>query len=175
VRKAATIAIAIMVIVVLVWYVRERISGPSTRDDAGEVETVREVTLYFGSSDGGSLVVEHRQIRSSRDVLENMRRVLEALVAGPEAEGVSSIPASARLRGVFIHDRTAFIDFSREIVSDFAGGTAAEYVLVASLVQTACANFPEVDAVRILVEGEEVNTIGGHLLVSRPLKAQEWR
>jgi spore germination protein GerM len=164
-----------MVIVVLVWYFRDRVSGPEGRGDSAEVQTVREVTLYFGSSDGGSLVVEHRQISSSRDVLENLRRVIEALVSGPTEEGVATIPASARLRGVFIHDRTAFIDFSREIVSDFAGGTAAEYVLVSSLVQTACANFPEVDAVRILVEGEEVNTIGGHLLVSRPLKAQEWR
>jgi spore germination protein GerM len=164
-----------MVIVVLGWYIRERMSGPSRPGDAGEVETVREVTLYFGSDDGGSLVAEHRQISSTRDVLKNLRRVIEALVAGPEEDGVASIPASARLRGVFIDDRTAFIDFSKEIVSEFSGGTTAEYVLIASLVQTACGNFPEVDAVRILVEGEEVNTIGGHLLVSRPLKAQEWR
>lgn len=174
-RKAATIAIAIMVIVVLGWYIRERISGPSHRGDAGKVETIREVTLYFGSIDGGSLVAEHRQISSTRNVLENLRRVIEALVGGPEGDGVASLPASARLRGVFIHDRTAFIDFSQEIVDDFAGGTTAEYVLISSLVQTACGNFPEVDAVRILVEGEEVNTIGGHLLMSRPLKVQEWR
>ena len=174
-RKAATIAIAVMVIVVLGWYVRQRVSGPSRPGGAGQVETVREVTLYFGSSDGGSLVAEHRQISSSRDVLENLRRVIEALVAGPEGDGVAPLPASARLRGVFIHDRTAFIDFSQDIVKDFAGGTTAEYVLISSLVQTACANFSEVDAVRILVEGEEVNTIGGHLLISRPLKAQEWR
>jgi spore germination protein GerM len=175
VRKAAIIAVAVMVIVVLGWYIHERISVPSRPGDAGEVETTREVTLYFGSHDGGSLVAEHRQIISSRAVLENLRRVIEALLGGPRGDGVASLPASARLRGVFIHDRTAFLDFSQEIVSDFAGGTTAEYVLISSLVQTACANFPEVDAVRILVEGEEVNTIGGHLLMSRPLKAQEWR
>jgi spore germination protein GerM len=164
-----------MVIVVLGWYVRQRISGPSRRGEAGGVETVREVTLYFGSSDGSSLVTEYREINSTREVLENLRRVIEALVSGPQGDGVASIPASVRLRGVFIHDRTAFIDFTQEIVSEFSGGTAAEYLLVSSLVQTICANFPDVDAVRILVEGEEVNTIGGHLLVSRPLKAQEWR
>ncbi len=174
-RKAATVAIAIMVVVVLGWYIRERVSGPSGPGETGEVETTREVTLYFGSHDGGSLVAEHRQIVSSRNILENLRRVLEELVSGPEGEAMASLPASARLRGVFIHDRTAFIDFSQEIVKDFAGGTTAEYVLISSLVQTVCANFPEVDAVRILVEGEEVNTVGGHLLVSRPLKPQEWR
>ncbi len=174
-RKAVTIAILVVAVVVLAWYIRERVSGPRREGGPGELEMVREVTLYFGSSDGASLVAEYRQVQSSRDVLENLRRVVEELISGPEGESVASIPASARLRGVFIHDRTAFVDFSQEIIRDFAGGTTAEYVLVSSLVQTVCSNFPEVDAVRILVEGEEVNTVGGHLLISRPLRAQEWR
>lgn len=174
-RKAATIAIVIMVLVVLVWYVRERASGPSPHGGTGAAETTREVTLYFGSHDGNSLVAEPREIVSSRDILKDLRSVVEELVAGPEGDGVAPLPASARLRGVFIHERIAFLDFSEDIVKDFAGGTTAEYVLISSLVQTVCANFPEVDAVRILVEGEEVNTVGGHLLISRPLKAQEWR
>jgi germination protein M len=174
-RKAVTIAVLIMIVVVAAWYIRERVSGPSRLRGPGRMEMTREVTLYFGSSDGSSLVGEQREVESGRDVLVNLRRVIEELIGGPRGDLVASIPASARLRGVFIHDRTAFVDFSEEIVRDFSGGTTAEYMLVSSLVQTVCGNFPEVEAVRILVEGEEVDTVGGHLLVSGPLRAQEWR
>jgi spore germination protein GerM len=80
-----------------------------------------------------------------------------------------------RLLAVFIHDKTAYLDFSREIIDDFSGGTAGEYMLVSSVVQTACGNFPEVEAVRITVEGEEVDTVGGHLYISRVLRPEEWR
>ena len=79
------------------------------------------------------------------------------------------------MRAIYIRERTAYVDFSREIVDGFTGGSAGEYLLVASLVQTVCANFRDIDAVRILVEGEDVDTIGGHLDVSRPIRPKDWR
>jgi germination protein M len=148
---------------------------PVPPEEAGEVERVREVTLYFASSDANSLVPEHRQIVSSNQVLENLRRVIESLIGGPGGDGIPTIPSSARLRSVFIHDKVAHIDFSPEIVEDFSGGTASEYMLISSLVQTICANFHEVEAVAILVEGNEIDTIGGHLLINQPLRPEDWR
>jgi germination protein M len=165
------VAAALLVFLLL----RGRMGAPSHPEEAGEMEPVRTVTLYFGSADGTSLVPEQRTIPSRDKALDNLRSLVEALVSGPREGGVPAIPASVRLRGVFIYEKTAVIDFSRELVDDFSGGTTAEYILISSLVQTVCANFPQVDAVRILVEGEEVESIGGHLSLARPLRPQEWR
>ena len=167
--------IIIVVVVATVWYVRRRTEAPAPPEQAGEIERAREATLYFGSRNASGLVAEYRRVASSDDALENLRRVIEELVGGPRGDGVPTLPSSVRLLAVFIREDTAFLDFSQEIVGDFSGGTAAEYMLIASIVQTACANFPEVEAVRILVEGEEVDSIGGHLYIARLLRPDEWR
>lgn len=138
-------------------------------------ETVRVVTLYFGSSDGSSLVAEPREIEAGGNPSAGLRLVLEALLAGPVGEGAAVFPEGVAVRAVYFTERTAYVDFSRELVEGFTGGSAGEYLLVASLVQTVCANFPEVDAVRVLVEGRDVDSIGGHLNVSGTLRPKDWR
>jgi spore germination protein GerM len=174
-RRLILILVVIAIAAAAYWIVWERLRATSPLEEAAVAERVRTVTLYFGSSDGASLVAEHRTLASSEKSLDNLRNLVEALVAGPRGDGVAAMPASVRLRGVFMHDKTAVIDFSREIVDDFSGGTTAEYMLISSLVQTICANFPQVEAVRILVEGGEVESLGGHLSLSGPLRPQEWR
>lgn len=174
--KRLIVALAVVVIAVAVfWLVRGRLGAPPAPEDILETERVRTVTLYYGSADGSSLVPEVRMIPSQDKTVDNLRNLVEALVGGPREGGVGTIPASVRLRGVFIHEKTAVIDFSSELVDDFNGGSTAEYILISSLVQTVCGNLPQVEAVRILVEGEEIETLGGHISVAGPLRPQEWR
>jgi spore germination protein GerM len=165
---------AVIAILALWFFIRQR-PGPLPPEETGEVETIRDITLYFGSNDAARLVPEYRQIGSTSKVLENLRKVIEAVISGPAGDAIPTVPSSVRVRAAYIHDKTAYLDFSRDIVDDFSGGSAAEYMLVASIVQTACANFPEVESVRILVEGEERDTLGGHLRISRLLRPEDWR
>jgi spore germination protein GerM len=174
-RRTPILLIIVVVAACAVWLVLRQRQGPAPTEEAGQVEKVRDITLYFASADGSSLVPEYRQIASSPGTVENLRRVIEAVISGPEDGGMPTVPSSVRVRAVYIHDKTAYLDFSSEIVDDFSGGTTAEYLLISSIVQTACANFPEVEAVRILVEGEERDTLGGHLRVSKVLRPEQWR
>ena len=174
--KKWLVALLIIVCIVVGWALWQKLSErkpvtPPTR----EVRTVREVTLYFGSRDASHLVPEFRTIEFEGGVAAGLRKVIEELISGPQGESVPTLPSATRLLAVYLSKNTAYLDFSREIVDDFGGGTAAEYMLVASVVQTVCSNFPQVDAVRILVEGKEVDTLGGHLLISKPLKPADWR
>jgi spore germination protein GerM len=167
--------IVVVISAAVLWLVRVRLGAPPPEEEITEAEKVRTVTLYFGSADGSSLVHEVRTLPSQEKPLDNLRKLVEALIAGPREDGIGAIPASVRLRGVFLHEKTAVIDFSGEIVGDFSGGSTSEYILISSLVQTICGNVPQVEAVRILVQGEEVETIGGHISVAKPLRPQEWR
>ena len=174
-RRIVFVCILIALAAVAIWLGLERMRGSAPPEQVAEPETMKTVTLYFGSKDGSRLAPEYRDIKASDKILENLRQVIEALLSWPAGEVVALFPTAVKVRGVYISEKTAYIDFSRDIVGDFVGGTAGEYLLVASIVQTVCADFPEVDSVGILVEGEEVDTIGGHLNVSRPLRPRDWR
>jgi germination protein M len=95
---------------------------------------------------------------------------LQALINGPLAheELFASVPASVQLRSLTIQDGLATADFSSEIVKDFNGGALLESYLVTAIVNT-LTEFPQIQQVQILVEGEAVESIGGHILVSKPL------
>ena len=55
------------------------------------------------------------------------------------------------------------------------GGSAAEYYSISALVRTLGANFPEVRAVQILVDGQPVDSLAGHFDTSGPLDVATWQ
>lgn len=96
---------------------------------------------------------------------------LQALLNGPLAheELFGAVPHTAKLLSLEVEDGLAVADFSRELVTDFNGGAQLESYLVKAIVNT-LTEFPQIQEVQILVEGKVVESIGGHILVSRPLK-----
>jgi spore germination protein GerM len=174
-KKILLIGILIVLAVVAVWLGLTKVRAPAPSQQAAKPDSVMAVTLYFGQADGSGLVPEARDIKATDVPLESVKRVLEALLAGPTGGGVALIPPAVKVRGVYIDGKTAYVDFSQELVDGFAGGSAGEYLLVASIVQTVCGACPDVQAVRILVGGQELDSIGGHLDVSRPLYPRDWR
>jgi spore germination protein GerM len=126
--------------------------------------------LYFLSKDGESLVAEDREVRQSQDMNEMVRNVLDELLRGPQTDLVPSLPAGARVKAVFIDGKgTAYVSFSRELQSEFPGGAWTETLAIYSIVNTLAADFPdEIKAVQILIEGNEIPTLAGHIDTSRP-------
>ncbi len=96
---------------------------------------------------------------------------LQALLNGPleQEELYSSVPITAKLRSLTVQEGLATADFSAHLVEDFNGGALLESYLVAAIVNT-LTEFPHIDQVQILVEGQVVESIGGHILVNRPLR-----
>jgi hypothetical protein len=74
------------------------------------------------------------------------------------------------VRAVFLlDDGVAVVDLSSQART--GGGTDAEALRVYGLVDTITYNHPAVEAVQILVDGQEVDSLLGHLDLSRPLPA----
>jgi len=174
--KKLAVVLIIIVCVIAAWWVRRLlVKEPEVAPVPESALETKSVTLYFGSRDGQSLVPESRDLRARDDVIGDLRVVVEALIGGPQEKGVPTLPSGTRLMGVYIHEKTAYLDFSREIVDPSTGGTSGEYIMISSIVNTVCSNFESVDAVSILVEGKEVDSLGGHLLLSSPLRPEDWR
>jgi spore germination protein GerM len=179
-RLVTIVAVAIVVVGVVVWWMaRQGAQGPeSPRRVESVPEGSRNVTLFFASADEPVLYSETRETAVGRQLDEQVRRVMEALIAGPQSDrGISALPAGTTLLSVMVDadSGTVYLDFSSELVAAHPGGSAAEYCTVASIVRTVGENFPEVQRVQILVDGSQVETIAGHLRADEPFAVREWR
>ena len=65
-------------------------------------------------------------------------------------------------------DGIATVDFSKELQTNFSGGSTGEEMLIGSIVNT-LTDFPEVQKVSILIDGSAVETLSGHMDLSEPL------
>lgn len=161
----------------LIWYagrpkpetvVRARPAVQSTTENQQLVQ--RDATLYFASEDGDSLVSESRQLGCAGEE-GCVQAVIEALVSGPIQEGGAVLPPRTEVLGVRIDEGTAVLDFSAEISSGHPGGSQSELLTVYSLANSVAVNFPHLRQVSILVNGEGVETLKGHVDLRRPLIA----
>ena len=140
-------------------------------------EGSRAVTLYFADRQQEILLTETRLVAIGQEIVEQIEQVIGALLAGPEGDGVSTIAEGTRLLNAFYDSETAtlYLDFSSELVAGHPGGSSAEYFTIAALIRTVSENFPEVQAVQILVEGLQVGTIAGHIDAYKPFLVRDWR
>ena len=132
-----------------------------------------KVRLYFrsgGSAAGAMAVLQpvSRDVPLARDRITFTRILLEALSKGPgDAGGYRTLPSGAFVRQVFIVDKTAVIDFSRDLAERHPGGILEEVGTIYSIANTVTDNVAGIDSVRILVEGLELPTLAGHIGLNR--------
>jgi hypothetical protein len=62
----------------------------------------------------------------------------------------------------------AYVDFSKEIQDKSLSGSEAEMAAVYSIVNSLTYNFKSIKKVLILVDGEEAETLAGHINLSKP-------
>ena len=162
------------------WWFVARPGGGEVVPTAGVTEVPegsRTVTLFFADEDEPVLFSESRQVAIGKGTVEQAGQVMRALIGGPEQRGVNAIPAGTSLLDVFFDGDTGilYLDFSGELVAGHPGGAAAEYGTVLAIMKTTSENFPEVQAVQILVEGYQVGTIAGHINAYKPFHVLDWR
>ena len=129
------------------------------------------VTLYYADEQSDRLVEENRSL--ALEGREPAVAVLEELIEGPDfpAHG-RTLPADTKVRGVQIENGVAAADFSAELRSSHWGGSTGEILTVYSIVNT-LAELPGVEQVQILIEGEKIDTLVGHLELMEPL-SPDW-
>jgi hypothetical protein len=121
-----------------------------------------EAHLFFSTPDGASLAVERRDIPNGEDVPARCRIIIDELKKGPR-EGMSPLlPVELDLRTLFLNEKLLVIDLDPRIKVSTAGVTQ-EALIWYSIVNSITASLPEVTSVRFLLDGQEADTILGHL------------
>ncbi|HXO27363.1 MAG TPA: GerMN domain-containing protein [Thermoanaerobaculia bacterium] len=185
------------------WWQAGRGGGRAARRGAAEgaagAPTERHAfDLYFPAS-GGGLRGERRELQVSEAPKDRIRKVLEALLAGPAAApaaaprpgatgaAAAAAPPAAALAGLaglvrpfppevklgsveLSADGTAFVDLRwPEREDPPESGSTEEIQRVYSLVDSLALNVPQVNRVVLLWNGTQRITFSGHLDTSRPL------
>jgi hypothetical protein len=151
--------------------------APDAPPAPGAAKAVPKIkaTLYFASDDGRRLVPVEREVALAEGVVAQARSIVEAqLVAEPPAPLVSTIPKGATLRGLFVSQRhEAFVDLDPSIRTAHPGGTLQELMTVYTIVHVLLTNLPTLQEVQILIGGQEVDTLAGHVDLRRPLRKND--
>jgi spore germination protein GerM len=140
---------------------RAQLSAAALESESGGKQSV---TLYFpSSSNPGKLVAEGRSMTMAANDSDRIRQIMLALIAGPTQGGGGPLPPSADVRAVFLTpDGTAYLDLSSSALSGFLPGIESETLAVYSIVDSLATNVPAVKKVKILVQGQEAETLDGH-------------
>jgi hypothetical protein len=100
----------------------------------------------------------------SADPVQRARQVLHSLMEDPPTPQQRTIPLDATLLAFYIlPDGTAIADFSDQLTSDTPSGILSEELVVNSIVKTLASNVPAIRRLKILIHGQEVDTLAGHV------------
>ena len=153
----------------------EFLAGPEKQDSTAAVadtETTAQssskvsVALYFTDAGGDCLKVEKREIPL---VTGLARATVLELIAGPRQKGlVKTVPEGTKLLDINIQDSLCTVNLSKEFRDNHWGGSSGEMLTVYSIVNT-LTQFPTVEKVELLVEGQKIDSLAGHMDLSVPV------
>ncbi len=141
---------------------------PTLHDDA--TRPLREVSLFFPSAVLDGLEPVKVGIYDTPAAEDIARQILASLLGGDPPEGcLRAVPQGTRLRQVYLYRGVAWVNFSREFHNGVGGGSTAELSVIYAIVNSIALNIEGIERVGILIDGEPVQTLNGHLDLSRPL------
>ncbi|MHB9038195.1 MAG: GerMN domain-containing protein [Armatimonadota bacterium] len=136
--------------------------------------TERKVVVYLPASEKNRffLVPMTRSTELKGDILTVATKVLLA-TNNEDGEAGKLIPQGTKLlTPVQVSHRIATLDLSKEFEDNFSGGSTQEALVLNSLAHTLVDNSDgKIQKVKILVEGNTVETLGGHFELTDPIEA----
>lgn len=162
-RRAAVVALLTGLVALAAW-------GEKLEEQDPQWFAPKEpVTLYFATPDAMGLGAEVRWLPPSQAGIEGR---LRALVEGPRSPGLRpTLSPRVTVRSVRVQEDTVVVDFDRTLVREHPGGSAGEILTVYSVVNT-LTEIPGIRRVAWLIEGMPVETLVGHLDLTRPVERE---
>ncbi len=180
--RATKIVIAVLVVAVVIGLIsfrslRRRIQRLAETPAADEkarhevlarpISTATDVTVkakIFWAAGSDRIAPVEVQLPLSADPVERSRQLLHKLAVDPPTPGQRTIPADATVLGFYIlPDGTAVADFSEALSSEMPSGILSEEMAVNSIAQTLGSNLPALRRLKILIHGQEVDTLAGNV------------
>ena len=132
----------------------------------------QEVNLFLFDTTALTLVPVKTERRLHAELTKRLSQIITALIQETPPNFRNTIPRGTVLNEAYIDSQqTAYLDFSNHLTDGHIGGTTAELLTITAILKTVFDAFPEeIKQVQILIDGNEVKTLAGHLNLSQPLQ-----
>lgn len=145
---------------------RRELTQPSPASHNGPV--MKAKLFWSAGARDGSLMPVSVDLPLAMDPAPRGKQVLNTLLAGPIDAELRTLPPDAVLLAFYmLPDGTAVADFSEAMATSTPSGIQSEQMAVDSIAKTLEANVPQVKWLKILIHGQEVDTLAGHLDLTR--------
>lgn len=126
--------------------------------------TVKVQIFWASSEDESSLAPLTVDLAISSDPVLRSKQVINTLLAGPVDSDLRTLPPDAALLAFYLlPDGTGIADFSETLATSTPSGILSEQLAIDSIARTLEANVPQVKRLKILIHGQEVDTLAGHV------------
>jgi spore germination protein GerM len=150
---------------------RRRLAENSRPADSASSQAI-SVHLYFSDKDNQFLMAEERVLKSPKQPEFFARSIVEALIKGPQLGLARTIPAETAVRAVYLTPQgICYLDLTSAVAENHPGGIKSELLSIYSIVNSLVLNVTEIEAVKILINGNESVTLAGHIDLQIPIKA----
>jgi len=129
---------------------------------------VKAKLFWASGADDGTVSAVTVELPLASDPVLRSKQVMNTLLAGPVDIELRTLPPDAALLAFYLPpDGTAIADFSEALATSIPSGIESEQMAVDSITKTLEANVPQVRRLKILIHGQEVETLAGHLDLSQ--------
>ena len=152
------------------WFAPATVDVPRADAETGQPTGRIRASLYYVAEDGLHLTAVDADVPYGASPAEQARALVEAQLQPAPAPLAQAIAEGTKVRQIFVaEDGTAFVDLSKEAVTNHRGGSLDELFAVYAIVNAVTVNLPAIKGVQILIDGQEVDTLAGHVDLRHPL------
>ena len=126
------------------------------------------VVRIFQPRDGKLEMTERKLPRRTKNIAV-AEAVMEEFFRG--AGNGSHIPGDVKLLGLYRDmNQILYVDLSDELRRNFQGDAFDEYLVLKGMYESLISNVQDIQDLKVLVEGKEIESLGGHFYLKYPLK-----
>lgn len=125
----------------------------------------KKVKIFWATeSANGILEPVEVELALSSEPVQRAKQVIGALISLPPKNELRTLPADTMLLEFYLlPDGSAIADFSDALARNTPSGILSEQAAVDSIARTLAANVPDIRRLKILINGQEAETLAGHL------------
>jgi hypothetical protein len=134
---------------------------------AGDAQDLMVIRLYLPKN--GKLEMTEKKLRRRTKSISVAEAVIEEFFRA--AANGSPIPQGVKVLGIYRDaSMILYVDLSDELRRNFQGDALSEFLVLKGLHESMVATLQDFQDLKILVEGKEIETLGGHFYLKYPLK-----
>ena len=128
---------------------------------------VRVVRLLLPKD--GRLELVEKKLKNREKSIAFAEAVVEEFFSS--AGGGYALPQSVKVLGIYRDvNQMLYVDLSDDLRRNFQGDALDEYLILKGIYESLVSNIQDFQDLKLLVEGKEIETLGGHLFLKYPLK-----